>query len=218
MNRLVPSSRRNEEKRKRTERCRIFSLEFLEMVSGQREATKILGEGGAVCEKFPLSMAGQWGRGRARNSYDLYANRSASLFVPLIRSIVEWIDPIGLSSFGEERWGRESLSRRRRWGELMLGGRCISVITEWPVPPPRVPDTRLPFSNIFENITRSFTIHLRRNKNSLSIERGESRRTRRSFNLVLLWSKNLFYIFDAIVALVVDQYTRFSVLDFSDNF
>lgn len=84
---------------------------------------------------LPIVDGGQRG---GTNSYDLYANRSASLFVPLIRSIADRIE--GLLRLEknerererEERFGSRVVTeeiRRRRWGEVHPG-RCISVITE----------------------------------------------------------------------------------------
>lgn len=95
------------------------------LVEGSHENPR---EGGALCEKFlssPLSMMDKRG---GTNSYDLYANRSASLFVPLIRSIADGSIRFnrGLSSFGEEREReeRELLSRKaqvRRASSLVVG-------------------------------------------------------------------------------------------------
>lgn len=115
------------------------------MVSARTKPRKSWGRGKRTLWKvslFPIVDDGQRG---GTNSYDLYANRSASLFVPLIRSITDRSDSIeGFLRFGRRTRERERergerfrsrnemlLSRRiggRRWGEHP--GRCISVITE----------------------------------------------------------------------------------------
>lgn len=116
------------------------------MVSARTKPRKSWGRGKRTLWKvslFPIVDDGQRG---GTNSYDLYANRSASLFVPLIRSITDRSDSIeGFLRFGRrtrererEREGRKVSFEERNvvvtedWRAQVrrASGRCISVITE----------------------------------------------------------------------------------------
>lgn len=123
-------------KRKRVERCRIFFLEFLEMVSARRKPRKSWKKREVhFVKSFSLAHCRWWTKGRHEQ-------------LRFVRKQIEPLCPIdsidrrsnrGASSFGEERerereerFGSRVVTeeiRRRRWGEVHPG-RCISVITE----------------------------------------------------------------------------------------
>lgn len=158
VNRLVPSREGTKKRGRERERCRIFSLEFFLEMGIWAEGSHENPRGG-----FVKSSHCRWrdNGGRAPTvTICTQTDRRASLSHWFDRSSSGSIR-LGFLRFErnerERGRGRERRAgvvvariRRRRWGELMLGGRCISVITEWPDtrPPPRVPDTRLPFSNM----------------------------------------------------------------------
>lgn len=124
-------------KRKRVERCRIFFLEFLEIVSARRKPRKSWKKREVhFVKSFSLAHCRWWTKGR-HEQLRFVRKQIGEPLCPI--DSIDRRSNRGASSFGEERererekrFGSRVVTeeiRRRRWGEVHPG-RCISVITE----------------------------------------------------------------------------------------
>lgn len=138
------------------ERCRIFFLEFQEMVSGRRKPRKSSGRGGTLWKVslFPIVDDGQKGR---HEQLRFVRKQIGEPLCPIDSIDRRRIDPIQSRAFFVWRGTRERgtgvvVTEGAGEASILARGRCISVITERPNTrgpsstfsiAQHVPDTRL---------------------------------------------------------------------------